>query len=113
MMTEKEIVSKVQQDRKDATPYKDELDDQRADWIDIYNAVTLGNESKDKGKSAYISRDVKTSSEWQRSSLVDPFVSSPRPIKCYPIGPEDKPIAEQNQSILNYEFTRYNSTFSL
>jgi len=28
MMTEKEIVSKVQQDRKDATPYKDELDDQ-------------------------------------------------------------------------------------
>jgi len=106
MMTEAEIIALVNIDINNAEPYQDELNEQRDDWIETYDAKKLGNESKDKSKSKYISRDVKRSAEWQRSSLIDPFVSSPRPIKTYPVSASDAGIADQSQSTLNYHFTR-------
>jgi hypothetical protein len=106
MMTHEEIVRKVRRDLKDADPYKEELDTIRQGWISVYDAKTLGNESKNKNKSKYISRDVKRSSEWQRSQLVDPFVSSPRPVKTYPVTPDDAAIADQDKDLLNYQFSR-------
>lgn len=105
-MTDTEIVDLVKADLKASESYKDEMDTIREKWIEIYNAKKLGNESKNKNKSRYISRDVKRSAEWQRSQLIDPFVSSPRPIRTYPTGAYDKPASDQYSACLNYFFTR-------
>lgn len=73
-------------------------------WKAQYNGNPYGNE--EKGKSAIVSRDIKRQDEWQHSSLKDPFLSSSDIIKCSPVTHEDRPSAEQNELILNYQFTR-------
>lgn len=73
-------------------------------WRDQYNGEKYGNE--EKGKSSLVSRDIKRQDEWQHASVKDPFVSDQDIIKCSPITYEDRNAAEQNQLILNYQFTR-------
>jgi hypothetical protein len=73
-------------------------------WKAEYNGNEYGNE--EKGKSRIVSRDIKRQDEWQHASLKDPFLSSPDIIRCIPITAEDRPAAEQNELILNYQFTR-------
>lgn len=73
-------------------------------WRQEYNGEPYGNEQK--GKSQIISRDIKRQDEWQHASIKDPFVSSSDIIKCSPVTASDRPAAEQNQTVLNYQFTR-------
>lgn len=73
-------------------------------WKREYNGEPYGNEQE--GKSKIVSRDIKRQDEWQHASLKDPFLSSPDIVKCNPITAEDRPAAEQNEILLNYQFTR-------
>ena len=73
-------------------------------WRAQYNGNLYGNE--EDGKSKIVSRDIKRQDEWQHASLKDPFLSSPDIIKCVPITAEDRTSAEQNELVLNYQFTR-------
>lgn len=73
-------------------------------WKKIYNGDPYGNEQD--GKSKLVSRDVKRQDEWQHASVKDPFVSDQDIIKCSPITFEDRAAAQQNELVLNYQFTR-------
>jgi len=73
-------------------------------WKNEYNGEPYGNEQT--GKSKIVSRDIKRQDEWQHASLKDPFLSSPDIIKCKPVTAEDRKAAEQNELILNHQFTR-------
>lgn len=73
-------------------------------WKKEYNGDLYGNEQK--GKSKIVSRDIKRQDEWQHASLKDPFLSSTDIVKCSPVTAEDRSAAEQNQLVLNYQFTR-------
>jgi len=73
-------------------------------WKNAYNGELYGNEQT--GKSKLVSRDIKRQDEWQHASIKDPFLSSSDIVKCNPITFEDKAAAEQNELILNYQFTR-------
>jgi len=73
-------------------------------WKKEYNGEPYGNEQK--GKSKIVSRDIKRQDEWQHASLKDPFLSSTDIVKCRPITAGDRQAAEQNQLVLNYQFTR-------
>jgi hypothetical protein len=73
-------------------------------WKKEYNGDLYGNE-QDK-KSKIVSRDIKRQDEWQHASIKDPFLSSPDIIKCKPVTAEDRLAAQQNELILNHQFTR-------
>ena len=73
-------------------------------WKKEYNGEPYGNEQT--GKSKIVSRDIKRQDEWQHASIKDPFLSSPDIIKCKPVTSEDRKAAEQNELILNHQFTR-------
>lgn len=73
-------------------------------WKKEYNGEPYGNEQK--GKSRIVSRDIKRQDEWQHASLKDPFLSSVDIVKCSPVTANDRKAADQNQLVLNYQFTR-------
>lgn len=73
-------------------------------WKREYNGEPYGNEQS--GKSEIVSRDIKRQDEWQHASVKDPFVSTADIIRCNPVTYEDRMAAEQNQLVLNYQFTR-------
>ena len=74
-------------------------------WRDHYNGAKYGNEQP--GKSEIVSRDIKRQDEWQHASIKDPFVADPDIVKCNPVTFEDRAAAEQNQLVLNQQFTRH------
>ena len=73
-------------------------------WRQEYDGAPYGNE--EKGKSSIVSRDIKRQDEWQHASVKDPFVSDQDIVKCSPVTFEDRKAAEQNELVLNHQFTR-------
>lgn len=98
------ILKALKADLKAAEPLRKELDDKIAEWKAAYNGEPYGNETK--GKSTIVSRDIKKQSEWQHSSLIDPFVDTTDIVKASPITYEDVGIARQNELVLNTQFCR-------
>lgn len=106
------IVLALQQDVKDAAPYHDEWETRRKQWIREFNGEKYGNEppvDKRTGnpiKASVVSRDIKKAASWQHAAIIDPFVSSPNMVRCHPVTAEDKSRAEQDETLLNYQFCR-------
>lgn len=69
-----------------------------------YDGKPYGNEVK--GRSRIVSRDIKKQSEWQHSTLLAPFVSTPDIVKVAPVTWEDVEAARQSETLLNYQFCR-------
>ena len=105
-----DILENLKRDLEAARGLKNEQDDCIAKWKKEHNGEPYGNEVT--GKSAIVSRDIKRQSEWQHSSIIDPFVSSPDIIKCSPITWEDKELSEQTELVLNTQFTRKFNRYS-
>lgn len=102
--TKKQLLTAFKADLQAADTLRLEAVTDRDNWRSQYNGEPYGNE--EKGKSAIVSRDIKRQDEWQHASVKDPFVSDQDIIKCKPITFEDKASAEQNELVLNYQFTR-------
>lgn len=103
-INKKELLAALKADFKAAKPLQEEALTDIERWRNEYDGKPYGNEKK--GRSSLVSRDIKRQDEWQHASVKDPFVSQPDIIKCHPVTFEDKPAAEQNELILNYQFTR-------
>lgn len=103
-ISKSDLLQGLKQDLKSAEILKREMDMKIAQWSNEYNGAPYGNEQK--GKSSIVSRDIKKQSEWQHSSLLDPFVSSNNVIKCNPVTAEDTHAARQNELLLNAQFCR-------
>lgn len=73
-------------------------------YRDEYDGKPYGNEVK--GRSRIVSRDIKKQSEWQHSTLLAPFVSTPDIVKVTPVTWEDVESARQSETLLNYQFCR-------
>lgn len=103
-LTKAEILSALKADMKAADSLRLDIVTSVEKWRREYDGKPYGNEQK--GKSEFVSRDIKRQDEWQHASVKDPFVSTPDIIKCHPITFEDVKAAEQNELVLNYQFTR-------
>ena len=103
-LTKSEILSALKADMKSADTLRLEVESKVEQWKKEYDGKPYGNE--EKGKSAIVSRDIKRQDEWQHASVKDPFVSNRDIIKCEPVTFEDRKAAEQNELVLNYQFTR-------
>lgn len=99
-----EILAAFKADMVAADPLRVEMLQEVEKWRMEYDGEPYGNEQK--GKSSFVSRDIKRQDEWQHSSLKDPFVSQSNIVTCNPVTYEDRKAAEQNQLVLNYQFTR-------
>jgi hypothetical protein len=104
MVDKAKILSSLKDDLTAADNLRLETVSQVETWKKAYNGENYGNEVK--GKSSLVSRDIKRQDEWQHASLKDPFLSTSDIIKCVPITSEDRAAAEQNELVLNYQFTR-------
>ena len=102
--TKKQLLTAFKADLTSADSLRQDAVANRDEWRAQYNGDPYGNE--ENGKSAIVSRDIKRQDEWQHASVKDPFVSDADIIKCKPITHEDKQSADQNELILNYQFTR-------
>jgi len=102
--TKKDILTTFKNDLKSADSLRLETVDKVEKWKAQYNGDPYGNE--EKGRSALVSRDIKRQDEWQHASVKDPFVSDQDIIKCRPITAEDVKAAQQNELVLNHQFTR-------
>jgi len=103
-MKKSEILATFKADMRAADPLRLEILNDVEKWRNEYNGEPYGNE--EKGKSAFVSRDIKRQDEWQHASVKDPFVSQSDIVTCNPVTFEDRKAAEQNQLVLNYQFTR-------
>lgn len=100
----KDILRIFKEDMRAADTLRLEMVAKVEEWSKQYDGSPYGNEVK--GKSSFVSRDIKRQDEWQHASVKDPFVSDQDIIKCSPVTAEDRAAAEQNQLVLNYQFTR-------
>ncbi|WAK44643.1 portal protein [Alteromonas phage vB_AmeP_PT11-V19] len=98
------ILSAFKADMKAADTLRQEIETKVEAWKKEYDGEAYGNE--EEGKSSLVSRDIKRQDEWQHASIKDSFVSDTDIIKCSPITAEDRPASEQNEILLNYQFTR-------
>jgi len=98
------LLKSFKADLKASEPMHDDLQGKIEGWISAYNGEAYGNEQK--GKSAIVSRDIKKQSEWQHSTIIDPFVSAVDIIKATPVTAEDVESARQNELVLNTQFCR-------
>lgn len=103
-LTQAEVLSALKADMKSADTLRLEMETRVEQWKAEYDGEPYGNE--EKGKSSLVSRDIKRQDEWQHASVKDPFVSNQDMIRCNPVTFEDRLAAEQNELILNYQFTR-------
>lgn len=103
-MSKAEILAIFKADLKAADPLRLEILQDVERWRKEYNGEPYGNE--EKGKSSFVSRDIKRQDEWQHASVKDPFVGQSNIVTCNPVTFEDRAAATQNELILNYQFTR-------
>ena len=104
MINKRELLDAFKNDMRAADTLRQEMVARVDTWKKQYNGEPYGNEQK--GKSEFVSRDIKRQDEWQHASIKDPFVSHTDIIKCLPVTYEDRLAANQNELVLNYQFTR-------
>jgi len=103
--TKAQILKDFKADMKAADCLRLEMVAKVETWRDYYNGELYGNEQS--GKSCIVSRDIKRQDEWQHASIKDPFVADPDIVKCQPVTFEDRAAAQQNELVLNQQFTRH------
>lgn len=103
-INKKDLLRALKGDQKEAEVHQKDWYAKRESWISETMGHLYGNE--EKGKSQIVSKDIKKQLEWMLPSITDPFLSSNDIIKCSPVTYEDEASAEQNQLLLNTQFTR-------
>jgi hypothetical protein len=103
-INKKAILDALKADLRAADTLRLEIVSKVEKWRNEYEGRPYGNEQA--GKSELVSRDIKRQDEWQHASVKDPFISDSDIVKCSPVTFEDRKAADQNQLLLNYQFTR-------
>ena len=103
--TKAKVLKDLKEDMRSADTLRLEMVGKIECWRKEYKGEPYGNEQK--GKSGIVSRDIKRQDEWQHASVKDPFVADPDIVKCGPITDEDRPLAAQNELVLNNQFCRH------
>jgi len=103
--TKVKILKDLKEDMRSADTLRLEMVGKIECWRKEYKGEPYGNEQK--GKSEIVSRDIKRQDEWQHASIKDPFVADPDIVKAGPVTAEDRPLAEQNEIVLNNQFCRH------
>lgn len=110
-LNEKTILSICQTDYVRAMQYTSARMDKIHKWRREYKGLPYGNERPGE-RSTFISRDIKKYSAWLQSQLIDPFISTPDIVKCYPAIPTSTKAAQASEVVLNSQFCRQFNRFN-
>jgi hypothetical protein len=76
-----------------------------SEWNDYRNATGKAAPKTQKGQSKVQPKLIRKQAEWRYAALSEPFLASPDLFKVSPLTWEDKKGAEQNELLLNMQFT--------
>ena len=94
----------LKRDYTEAKPVHDEQVSKITTWLDnlhVRNKTPAGN----TGGSRIQPKLIRKQAEWRYAALTEPFLSTPDLFNVSPVTWEDKKGAEQNQLILNHQFS--------
>lgn len=74
-------------------------------WMELRDGTGSAKPPKIKGRSSVQPKLIRRQAEWRYSALSEPFLSSDKLIQVTPVTFEDKHAAEQNELVLNNQFT--------
>ena len=103
-LDEKKLLLALQADYQSCKIYSKNRMTQIHQWRREFRGEPYGNEVK--GKSRFVSKEIKKYASWLQASVLDPFVSTPDIVKCYPTNPQSTRAAIGTELILNYQFCR-------
>lgn len=109
-MKDRKLIDIVKADYKASEVTKNENDSKIAKWENIRDSKPYGTEVPHKSK--YVSDMTKNLLDWQIPSMVDPLVNTPNLIDAKPVTHNDYAIAEQEESVLTYQFIQTLDHFS-
>ena len=104
MVNEKKVLSTFKKDLTNSESNKQEWDKAIEKWVKEFNGNPYGNETKNK--ASVVSRDIKKSALQQHASIIDPFVNNEDIVDAVPMTASDKPISDQTELLLNFQFCR-------
>lgn len=73
-------------------------------WNDLMQVKGAAAPKKIKGRSSVQPKLIRRQAEWRYSALTEPFLGSNKLFKVSPTTFEDKPAADQNELVLNWQF---------
>jgi len=111
VITEENIVSRIDSEIADALGYGDLLSEQRAKAMSYYYSEPLGNEVD--GRSHYVDSTVQDSVEWIKPSLMRVFASGDELVQFQPTNMNDVAAAEQATDYVNYVLQRQNNGWEI
>ena len=104
MIDKKTLLKNLKQEFEDAKNAKAIIDKKIVEWKDRYEAKPLGNEKK--GKSQYVSKDIKKLLKWQLPIILEPFVNTTEIVRTTGTTPQSVQKAYKIEKLLNYQFCR-------
>ena len=96
----------IKEDLEFARPENNDQKNNVEGWLALRNATGAesGKKSKTPGRSAIQPKLIRKHNEWRYPALSEPFLNSDRMFNINPRTFEDKPAADQNQMLLNWQF---------
>jgi hypothetical protein len=74
-------------------------------WLDNLNVTGSAKIKKVKGRSNIVPKLIRKQAEWRYAALSEPFLNTPNLFKAEPVSWDDRKAAQQNELILNNQFT--------
>jgi hypothetical protein len=97
-------IADLKQNFQDAKPYHDAQMIKRTDSLDHLNITGSAILKKKKGKSAVQPKLIRKHAEWRYAAISEAFLSTPDMFTLHPRTHEDKLSAQQNSTLLNYQW---------
>ena len=109
-LTDSQVLSICIQELQDSSALRtNELSDQRAASMDRYLGEPMGNEVE--GRSQIVTREIFSTIEWLKPSLMRIFADVDNLVRFEPVGPEDEDQAKQETEVCNHVFWQHNRGF--
>lgn len=98
-------LASLKQDLQDAKPIHDTQVQKIGTWLDNLNVTGKAKVKTPDGNSAIVPKLIRKQAEWRYAALSEPFLSTADIFKVKPKTWEDRHAAQQNQLLLNHQFS--------
>lgn len=97
-------VSRLDQDMQNAKPSHDSRSAKITEWSNLHKINGKARPKAVKGRSTVQPKLVRRQAEWRYAALSEPFLGSDKLYQLKPVTFEDRPAANQNDLVLNWQW---------
>lgn len=95
----------LKQDLQEAKPIHDSQNSKIDTWLDNLNVTGSAKVKTPDGNSSIVPKLIRKQAEWRYAALSEPFLSTADVFNVKPKTWEDRKAAQQNQLLLNHQFS--------